>query len=394
MCGIHGFINGKTKAEVNTDDFIKSGFVTNMLRGTDSSGIGIVTPGGFADVAKIPLAGMYLSGNKHANGLISRARSVSTAAICHVRAATSGMVNYANAHPFHIVNDDGDEILGCHNGTLQNWSGKKEGKDWDVDSAWALSRILNEGVDAFEEFTGAFAFVWWTSKDPSKLKMARNKERPLFVGLTEDDNLVYASEAGMIHWLCERHRIKLKGSIKELEEGRMYTFDINDPSKYTKSEALPTPKAVVRSNNNSSMYDYRGNGSSAYQSTCDKLNAIFDKIDKEQPKAGTQLSLVSKPESTVVITDTSQQEVEDAHILNVLGTKGTFRVWGTSDDSGYLYGDFEADDVSGEMHAVMRNVPEGLDWVTNDVFDVKVQGVKDTDGEFLFVVSAPLPVAA
>lgn len=404
MCGIHGFINGKTKPEINTDDFIKSGFITNMLRGTDSSGIGVVDTTGFADVAKLPMAGLYLPAHKPAAALISRARRTNTASICHVRAATQGDITWANAHPFFIsADDDSEDIVGCHNGTLTNWRTKKEGNRWDVDSAWALSRILSEGVDAFEEFSGAFAFVWWKSADPGKLHMARNNQRPLFIAYTEDDNLVYASEAGMIHWLCERHRIKLKGNIKELEADHMYSFDIADPTKYVKSTKLPAPKVTTTTTSNygsNVMGGWDDRGGKPYhdyrKTTCEKLDEIFKTVaPTNTTKTSTQLTLVpteTKKKSNSSVADAD--EMQNAHDLNLLGCRGTFTAIGSDDEFGNIYGSFESDTCNGEMHAVMRDSPIGLDWSSGSSWDVKIEGVKDTDSEFLMVVSHPLTVAA
>ena len=388
MCGIHGFINGKTKAEINTDDFIKSAFVANMLRGTDSSGMAVVNTNGFRDVAKIPMAGMYLPSHKQAAALISKARQTNTASMCHVRAATSGSITYDNAHPFYITDDDGNEIVGVHNGTLNNWASKEGGKDYNVDSAWALSRILTEKVDAFEEFSGAFAFVWWTSEKPGVLNMARNKERPLFVALTEDDNLVYASEAGMIHWLCERHRIKLKGSIKELEEDRWYEFDIENPSKFTKSNALPKQKTTTyRGGSGSSYYGTGGSNHNYHQTTIEKLDRIFADIRAEG--SGVQLTLVSNQDNPA--TDlVTKDEVEDAHHMDVLGCKGVFTAVGADDKSGYLYGSFEGEEYTGETSAVMRDVPEDIDWSSGGSWTVKVQGLSDSGNDFILIVSRPI----
>lgn len=396
MCGIHGFINGKIKAEINTDDFLKSAFVANMLRGTDSSGIAVVSNNGWSDVAKLPVAGMYLPSNKAANSLIIRARTVNTASMCHVRAATVGNITYANTHPFNIVDDTGDEIIGIHNGTLTNWKGKKGASDWDVDSAWAMSHILSENADAFEDFTGAFAFVWWASARPGVLNMARNKERPLFVALTEDGNMVYASEAGMIHWLCDRHRIKLKGSIKELEEGHLFQFDIADPTQYSKSK-LPVPKTHTTSSYAGSRNDegdwgtggYYGSRGHAYGSAVkthvEKLDAIFDSIkDEAQP----QLALAAPAEKLV-----TNQERDDAMSMGMLGTKGVFTALGADDSTGHIYGSYESLEVGGETHAVMRDVPEDIDWASGGEWMVKVHGVVDSGNDFIFVVSAPLDEA-
>lgn len=390
MCGIHGFINGKTKADANSDDFIKSAFVANMLRGVDSSGIGVVSSDGFSDVCKVPLAGMYLPTSKHAQKLISRSRQVNTASMCHVRAATVGDVNYQNAHPFVVEDDAGNTIVGIHNGTLYNWTTKEGGKDFDVDSAWAMSRILDKGRAAFDQFNGAFAFVWWTSEQPGVLNMARNKERPLFVAFTEDNNLVYASEAGMLHWLCERHRIKLKGSLKELEEGHMFSFAIDNPHTYTK-EILPVYK-VPASTHSSNTYGtgYGSYHEQYYKTAVEKMDEIFANVRAEND-GGVQLTLVPNQDNSNNLV--TKEEVQEAFDMDMLGCKGTFTAVGADDKSGYLYGTFESDSYRGEMNSVMRDVPEDIDWASNGSWEVKVQGINDSGNDFIIIVSKPLTEA-
>ena len=388
MCGIHGFINGKTKPETNTDDFIKSAFITNTLRGTDSSGIAVVAPNGFHEVAKLPVAGYYLASTRPASQLISRARSVNTAAICHVRAATAGDVTYSNAHPFIIEDEDGNTLVGVHNGTLNNWRSRDTAKGFNVDSAWALSRILGEGSDAFEEISGAYAFVWWESKNPGKLYMARNKDRTLYVAYTEDGNMVYASEAGMIHWLCERHKIKLKGSIKLLEEERLYTFDIEQPTTFTKSGALPKPTTTYTTTTTSYNHDYR--------TTVAKLDIIFDRIrkdmDKKKDEEEEAAPLVLLPHNKDEDDFVTYAEVTDAGFMGVLGMKGYFTPVGADDKSGSLYGNFVGDEYSGNTYAVMRDVPDDLDWSSGDEYPVKVLGLSDSGNDYIFVVSRPIAV--
>lgn len=386
MCGIHGFINGKTKAEVNTDDFLKSAFVTNMLRGTDSSGLAVVAGSGFYDVAKIPLAGMYLPSNKHAASLLTRARAPSTASMGHVRAATSGSVTYDNAHPFTMANEEGDVIVGVHNGTLNNWKTKKNGSYHDVDSEWAFGRLLDEKTDAFEEFSGAFAFVWWDSREAGVLNMARNKERPMFIAFTEDDNMVYASEAGMIHWLCSRHRITLKGSIKELEEGKLYKFEISNPTKFTKSADLPKPAVVTYTGSYQTTY----NTTRYNNTTMQNLEAVFAKIRSEETSIQPPF-VEDQYDGTNTSSLVTNDEVQDAYAMNVLGNKGVFTAVGADDATGYIYGTFECDGYEGDTNAVMRDVPEDIDWASGGSWRVRVNGLTDSGNDFILIVSKPIP---
>jgi len=396
MCGIHGFINGEKKVELNSDDFVKQGFIVNMVRGVDSSGIGLVDANGYNNYHKLPVPGMYFPTDKMASSLISAVRNKSTAAMCHVRAATVGGVSYQNAHPFVLEDENGKTIVGMHNGTLTGWAGKEHAKDFKVDSEWAMYHILLNGTKAFEDFTGAFAMVWWIDETPGVIYMARNKERPIHVAWTEDGNMVYASEAGMLHWLCERNNIKLVGSIKSLEEGKLYEFDISDPTKFTKSD-LPVAKVTSYPAYRSGYYNdwYGGSRSSRYYPTVmEKLNIVFDKIKKEMEASGVQVE-VNKDQDNGRTSNDSQvtrEEMEDALSMSILGAVGSFRPYGCDDRTGQLYGAFECEEYTGELNAVMRNA-EDVDWSNVSDFTVSIQGIKDNGNEFLAIVSRPIKTA-
>lgn len=250
MCGIHLFINGKNRSN-KADDFIAQGFVTNMLRGTDSSGIvGIDAEKGDLTLQKLPISGMYFPQDKLAQSLIKRAGYKNHLTICHTRAATLGAISQPNAHPF-VASDYEEgtgactrELVGVHNGTLVNWKSKKDANLYDVDSEWAMNHILDNGIDAFKDFDGAFCMAWWDSDDWLTLNIARNDQRPLFIAFVEGGGMAGASEAGMLAWLLERNQMKLDGPIRELEAGQLYKFEVTDPKAFTK-QALPAVSRYV-----------------------------------------------------------------------------------------------------------------------------------------------------
>jgi hypothetical protein len=385
VCGIHGVINGNKKIELNSDDFVKQGYITNMLRGTDSAGIGVADVDGYNTYQKLPVSGLYFPQDRFAKKLIEGVRSINTATMCHVRAATVGGVSYANAHPFSIDDTQGNSILGVHNGTLQAWAGKENAKDFSVDSEWAMNHILLKGKEAFADFNGAFAMVWWLSETPGVLHMARNKERPLFVAWTEDDNMLYASEAGMLHWLAERNSIKLVGSIKTLEADKLYKFDISNPTSFSKSD-LPAYKVVIVPNNNDwyGQRDY-----SNYETMMDKLTRIFSEAKKEEEEPVVQVPLLPAPDNTRVSKSVTAEEMADAMSLHMMGAKGTFIPYGTDDTSGSLYGEFECKEYTGPLNAVMRDC-ENVMWESLDTYEVTVLGIKDNGNEFMAIVSKPI----
>ena len=243
MCGIHGFISGNKK-DLNADDFMRSGFVAGSLRGMDSSGVAsiMVQRKTFA-FQKLPVAGSTFIQDKYADTLIRRANDTGIITLGHTRSATVGKVGYSEAHPFWMEQDT-RELIGVHNGTLTNWRSDASAKDYDVDSEWALNKIFDEGKDAFAKFSGAYCFAWWDSNDHETVNFALNSERPMNVVFTENGNMAFASEAGMLYWLLERHKVAMKGKILTLAAGNWYKFKVNDVENFTKEE-LPKPKVAA-----------------------------------------------------------------------------------------------------------------------------------------------------
>lgn len=368
MCGIHGFINGSTKAEVNSDDYVKQGFIAGSLRGMDSSGIAVMKVSGQYNYAKLPLAGMYLPQDRLAGNLISSARNKSTASVCHVRAATSGAINYANAHPFCLEDEENGTIVGVHNGTLTSWKHLEYGKDFDVDSEWAMNHILLKGMKAFEEFTGAFCFVWWTDENPGVLNFARNKDRPMHVAFLEDGNMAYASEAGMLHWLCDRNNIKIVGPIQELEEDKHYAFDIDDPTKFDKKDLPKKPATHYPTTT------YSSGNTNTWKSDVAKVKELLANLSNPAPASGTSLI--------------SANERDDAVTLGLIGQTSEFLPYGMDDATGDLYGTFEAFGF-GVVDAIMRGADD-VPWESLAVMRVHVMGVlEEKDRDITVLVSKP-----
>jgi len=116
----------------------------------------------------------------------------------HNRAATRGVVNNANAHPFTC-----DHISGAHNGTLtvssyndlQDAIGEKTG----TDSEAIFIAIARLGIDeTVKLLQGAWALVW-IDKNEGTLNFLRNDQRPFWFGYSDKLNKVYwASEFWMI----------------------------------------------------------------------------------------------------------------------------------------------------------------------------------------------------
>lgn len=343
------------------------------MRGVDSSGIASIdlTKSEY-ETQKLPIPGFYFTSDAVAKRLISGAMDAKTLTMCHVRAATVGHVNTANAHPFVHEREDGSVLIGAHNGTLSGWKSQKGASDYGVDSEWALAHIAEENYDAFEDFRGAFCFTWWDSDNPEVLNIARNDQRPMYVVMLETGGMAYASEAGMLYWLLERHKVKMDGPVLELEADYWYKFNINDVADYTKVKLPKTTYTQTTSNYRNNYYNNN------YKSHVDKVKELLAKYTK---KEGT-----TKPDARNQLI--SQEEYEEARSLNVLGKRVEFEpelewedgVLGTVIMEGASF-DAVIRGFSGDNQGVYSP-----DWLWN----CNVRGVQDNGEDITLLLSPPV----
>lgn len=248
MCGILFTVNTSTHTP-KLEDFMKDAFTASMLRGTDSTGVFQVQnsyhPDGPRNVKihKSIAEGASFVNEQGAKEIINATNRLPVT-VGHVRAATNGAVSVANAHPFVTVREDGSRIVGVHNGSLIGWRGKSDAAQFDVDSQWLYHKLAKDGYDAFKGIEGAYALVWFDSRKPESLFVARNKERPLFYAYTKGGTgMIAASELGMLGWLADRNRMELEqdtngNSFFFPSAGHVFEFNIKDLNKWTKT-AIP-----------------------------------------------------------------------------------------------------------------------------------------------------------
>ena len=235
MCGIFGVVNGtkSRSARLAVCNFAKDAFVAGSLRGEDSTGM-MQRHKGTTSYHKMPVAGPMYNKDTITKGLINDV-DVSLFTVGHNRAATHGVVSKDNAHPFTHYDKVKGSLTGVHNGTLQDWQDIDSSKGILVDSDWAMKMLHTEGMDAFEYFKGAFCFVWYDDTSPDVLRFARNTERPMYFAYEKGkDTMLFASEAGMLSWLCERNKIDIEDTIYELDKDHMYQFNLSNPREFTK----------------------------------------------------------------------------------------------------------------------------------------------------------------
>lgn len=372
MCGIHGFIN-TAKKEFNADDFIRSSFVANSLRGMDSCGIASINIGKKnIDYQKLPVNGSTFIQDKYVDNLIKIARDENVVTICHNRAATSGRVGYNQAHPFYVQEGE-REIIGVHNGTLTAWQSKLNASKFSVDSEWALNHIFDKGMDAFKDFSGAYCFVWWDSADEGTLNIALNDQRPMCIAFTENGNMAYASEAGMLYWLCERHNLKIKGQVLYLTADKWYKFPANDPSKFTK-ESLPKSTYIPQTTVGYTRY--------SAPTVVSKVEALLEKISGQKP-TGTEVTVITKkPQVTA-------DEVQNARDIGMMSKECIFEPYWYEESEDCTYGMVYLPDET-EWSGTIRNSGE-INFVADGTMEwgCRIIGAHDDGKEVTLLCGKP-----
>lgn len=248
MCGIAVVLNGRnntwsSKAALN--DFMEQACTTGVLRGRDSTGMFQVDKKGQAYIHKLPIPGAQYAETQRAQAVF-RDVDTSIVTVLHHRAATKGAVNYNNSHPFEHWSTD-KHLIGVHNGSLTNSYYTHKGKNFTVDSDYALYRIWEEGIEAFKDLNGAYAFVWW--ENDGKLRVACNGQRSFCFAPVKDKNtMLMASEPGMLYWLASRNKIELE-SIVVPDNDYLLTFDPSTALREFTSEKIPQREVYKQPSN-------------------------------------------------------------------------------------------------------------------------------------------------
>lgn len=235
-CGIIGFsAPKKTKFDKNKLGVLF--FINALLRGKDS--VGYYTPvNGLKKVGKD-----YHTVATEENNIFEQLEP-DNQLIGHVRAATIGVKNENNAHPWEFKN-----IVGLHNGTLRDYIlpeysiAKKYGfthADYDVDSQVLLKALdrnfetlENNLLPALEEYEGAAALLMY-NKSRETIFACHDDERPLFYG--------YVGKAMYISSIA--HTLSIIGckDIQEFEINHMH--EIKDGQIINKFAYKPQSRIV------------------------------------------------------------------------------------------------------------------------------------------------------
>jgi predicted glutamine amidotransferase len=259
MCGLVA-LHSAEKAGFTTsekDDF-KHMLILNSLRGSHSTGIaGVDSRKEDSQVSIVKSIGSpyslyaYADTDKFMTRVVANFDNV----IGHGRYATKGKINATNAHPY----EEGNIVL-AHNGVINNYYSLRDQKrhDYiDVDSHLIAKLFDEEGaINVLPSIEGAYVFIWY-DKTTRKLNIARNSQRPLFVGhLKNRDTLMFASEMETLLWNESRNRTPLK-SIKELTTFQIHSYAAGETEPEITEYKQKPPK--VYSGGYSNSYNRRYN---------------------------------------------------------------------------------------------------------------------------------------
>lgn len=227
MCGLVG-IAGNVSGD--HEKAFKTLLILDALRGVDSTGVATIPKKGEAKIAK-QLGNPYelIEHSSYNKAMLGMHRVL----LGHNRWATVGGVAKRSAHPFHV-----GEIIGAHNGTLNNKFNLLDSQEFQVDSENLFHHIHKKGLrDAMDVVMGAWSLTWWDEIEEN-IHFLRNKERPLFYAFDNKGLLWWASEAWMLSVAASRHNFQLDAITQTVEDVH-YTFSVDGKGEVGEAQFEP-----------------------------------------------------------------------------------------------------------------------------------------------------------
>jgi hypothetical protein len=209
VCGIVGIASNFTSGfSIDEANAFTDMLVIDSLRGLDSTGVFGVDKFSSVRIAKSAQHGLDFVLHEEYKKFRGQLSARGLFAVGHNRAATRGIVNDKNAHPFWVD----DKIILVQNGTVRGDHKKlTEGsKEVEVDSE-AIAHVLAEEPDiekALQKIDSAFALVWYNTETET-LHLIRNHERPLWYALGKNNGMIWASEETTLNYVIKKHKLDM-----------------------------------------------------------------------------------------------------------------------------------------------------------------------------------------
>ena len=233
LCGLVGF-SGKEDCSI---DKIKTLLMYNESRGKDSSGIYLKGKSITKSIGKVSetLLPKYIF-------------SSSNMVIAHTRHGTVGTVSEENAHPFQI-----GQITGAHNGTIDNFKEIAAHHSIEDTLFSSDSKVIflvlektKEAKTVFENYSGSAAIIY--TDGSGLLYVYKDKERPLFRGVSKEGLYISSIESSLFAIDCE--------SIKKFKDNVLYTIE---NGKIIKSLRISRNKQIEKKRIEKEVYSHHNN---------------------------------------------------------------------------------------------------------------------------------------
>lgn len=236
-CGIIGY-SGKSPYNIDKLNYLL--FHNSLERGRHSTGFYTPEQGIVKDA--LPAEEFLIKNPIKPNNIF----------IGHVRAATIGSKTKENAHPFEF-----DNLVGVHNGTLENHymmmaDANQSIKGLPVDSQM-LYKLLDEDskndpikYNTLSKFDGAAALLFTDKRDPSKLLIYRDENRPLHFGMIGKDMYI-SSLAFMLRFIgCTDIKLFATNHLYTIKDGKI--IDKVHYPEYVKIRPIYTRQRTLAEN--------------------------------------------------------------------------------------------------------------------------------------------------
>lgn len=220
MCGLVG-IYSSNMLKKHKDALFELLYL-DTWRGRDATGVAAIRSNADTQIMKSTVPGYEFLDNPRIDSFL---KLNDLCWIGHNRYGTIGGNVRKNAHPFEVLDDDGDVLLvGAHNGTLKNKHVLKDHTNYGTDSEALFNEIAVSGLEeTIKKVDGAWALSYFDHVE-EELRLLRNKERPLHYAFEEEEHtFLWASEAWMLRIVCQRNNIKLKDDkVYMMQEDTLY----------------------------------------------------------------------------------------------------------------------------------------------------------------------------